>query len=282
MIKLNAVIIIKNMKYDKDNIIILGKGFLGQAFEQKGYTVLGRDEFEYPMSGYGLDQLGFLKIETKAIVNTIAFTDTKSAEYNMDNCLRLNMQLPKDLSDFCKEVGYKFVHIGTGCVYQHPHVYDEYSEDSPISTYILSKALGDKNCGPNDLIIRPRLLFGHFNHPNNLITKLMKFNRFLTEQNSITSVDTIIESVEVLLNANKSGIYNVAQEGTISMHEISNFFVKSPNYGSYQDIKRNHQLISPNIKLDLSKLKEVYSPREVHEEIKRCLCKDRVIRPGID
>lgn len=261
------------MKYDKENIVVLGNGFLGQAFENRGYYVTDRSIFDYPLTGNAnIDQLSELPTSTKVIINTIAYTNTKSAEYDINKCLRLNMQLPKILSSYCDEVGYKFVHISSGCVYQHSHIYDKYTENSPLSVYISSKLLGDKMCGPNDLIIRPRLLFGSFNHKNNLLTKLKGFDSFLDEQNSITSVHTIIDSIEVLLNSNKTGIYNVAQIGTISMHEIAGYMYNGViKYESYQDMKQSFKLISPNIELDISKLREVYVPNNVHDEIKYCL-----------
>ena len=64
------------------------------------------------------------------------------------------------------------------------------------------------------------LFFGESVDKNNLLNKVRKFNNYLTEINSFTSVQTIVEATTALLENDQSGVFNVANKGYTSLWNL--------------------------------------------------------------
>ena len=257
---------------DKSKVLVLGKGFLGKQFEKNGYIVWGRDKFDWS-ENFHQDEMMFSDYDF--IVNTIGCSNTRWCENpdNWDALERTNSMLPGWLSKCSQELGYKLVHISSGCVYDQNN--EPQTEDGFLAShcrYVVSKLSGEFNCNPErDLILRPRLFFGESEDKNNLLCKLSRFDKFLTEMNSYTSVQTIVEATEALLKGNASGIFNVAQEGYSNLHEIAKWIGKeNPPKMSGSQLRDQEGLYLVNNILDISKLKEYYQPRTIQEEIMSC------------
>ena len=269
------------MKYSK--AIVLGKGFLGTEFGNQGYEVLGRDGFEYTTGdSYEkvLSQLEEIKLKHMAthIINCIGSADTRKCEdpFFWNETIHLNGMLPILLSKACHELGMKFVHISTGCVYDQNN--EPQKEDGFLVShckYVVSKLTAEFGCDPEkDLIIRPRLYFSATPNKNNLLNKMHRFTRFLTEVNSYTSVETIVESVTALLENDCVGVYNVANRGYLSMVDIAKMVFDDDrwkNQISAYELKEKEGLFLVNNIMDISKLEEYYTPRTVEEEMEKCI-----------
>lgn len=256
----------------KDKVLVLGKGFLGQAFEKKGFEVWGKDKFEVGYDRWaGLADLGNYDV----IINCMGKSDTRWCEKdeNWEEVFLANGETPKRLSRFLGAMKKKFVHISTGCLYDRNDILQK-EEDFiiPHCDYTVSKRVGEKNCNlEKDLILRPRLYFGDFENRNNLLGKLPRFDVFSTELNSYTSVHTIVDAVEALLDANQSGIFNVACEGNSSAMEIGKWIgleEKPPITG--KELREREGLYLVDNIVDISKLKEFYQPPKLKDEILRC------------
>ena len=249
--------------------VVLGRGFLGAEFERHGYKVFGRDEFDHPCLYYENALAGY-----DTIINCIGNADTRACEdpANWEDVYHVNANLPRRLSDYCRRYGKKLVHISTGCVYdQNNAPQSEKSFTSSHCRYVVSKLAAEYSCRPKDLILRPRLYFSDIANKNNLLSKLPNFSGHLTEINSFTSTATIVEATTALLNANQSGIFNVAQRGYGTVQQIASHLgldAKPPMTG--EQLQHSQGLALVNNILDISKLEEFYKPRELFAEFDRC------------
>lgn len=265
---------------DKNKILVLGNGFLGKAYAADGYTVWGRDKFEVK-SEYIAHVFDEVRSKLKntirkydAVINCIGCADTRSCEdpSNWESTFIINSELPKALSEVCYEVGTKFVHISSGCVYDQNNTPQK--EDAHLSShckYVVSKLVGEFGCCSKDLILRPRLYFGQQPDKNNLLCKLPKFNKFLTEMNSFTSVETIVGASYALLKNKCSGVFNVANKGFTNMETVAKLVgVRNPEVMTASQLIEQEGLYLVNNIMDTSKLEQYYEPENVLTEIQKC------------
>ena len=280
-------------KMNKDNILILGNGFLGKEFVRHGYknftqrkqSVLGKPGyFNVPQDvsdvHYFLDRtINQFKVagnEIKTIINAIGIANTRYCEdrKNFNEIKRINGDFVGVLSRYCKERNIKLVHISTGCLYDDRSKGTS-SEDDLIAAhcnYVVSKWIGEMGCDlDRDLIIRPRLYFSDIENSLNLICKFKKFDKILNEFNSVTSTRTIVEAVTALLENNQSGIFNVANDGAYTIKQLSEaigYNWRKDQVVKQEELHKSQGLYLVNNVMDLTKLKQFYTPRDAIEEIK--------------
>ena len=253
-------------------IIVLGKGFLGKKFEMRGYEVWDRKRFEVSAVDINLSALDGFDV----VVNCIGKSNTRWCEgrKNFPSALWSNGILPGILSDYCNyEGGQKFVHISTGCLYDDgAFPQDENSLLAAHCNYTVTKWVGEQGCNEQDLILRPRLLFGDFKPEgrNNLLCKLPQFTRFLINQNSYTSVDTIVDAFEQLIENKQSGVFNVACDGYASPYEIAEWIGLKGDKLTAKELWESEGLHLVNNTMNLSKLRQFYQPPMLEDEIMRC------------
>lgn len=285
----------------KDTTLILGNGFLGKEFIRHGYKYfttseqlrfktpkeneIAPDDIPAPIQFLSkleniIDYLEIndgVKIDT--VINCIGKADTRyceeKANFNSD-VLHINGFLPELLSRFCKERDLKFVQISTGCTYDN-RAKGTVKETDLLSAhckYVISKWIGELGCDEQrDLIIRPRLYFSDVDCKLNLISKLKRFNNILNEFNSVTSTRTIVEAVTALLEADQSGIFNVANDGAYTIKQLSEaigYKWTDDQVVSQEELHKSQGLFLVNNVMDLTKLKKFYTPRDAIEEFKWC------------
>lgn len=268
---------------DKKEVVVLGDGFLGNAFKRAGYTVWGRKEFAWyggSTTSSNLIMSHLRRAGAKVLINTIGISDTRYCEdnSNWEIIHEVNGLLPQFLSRVCINQGIKFVHISTGCLYDKNDgvPQKETAFKAAHCNYVVSKWIGELGCNEDhDLIIRPRLLFDSERPAkgrNNLIVKMEQFTQFLREYNTVTSLDTIVEAIEALVDAKQSGVFNVGNTGryTIAMMaDALGFTGESPSI-SQEELHESQGLYLVNNLMDLSKLSQYYQSRDTLQELKRC------------
>jgi dTDP-4-dehydrorhamnose reductase len=247
--------------------LVLGKGFLGSEFERQGFEVWGREKYEI-----GQD-LSFLN-KYDVVINCIGKSDTRWCEHNMRGAMNANTDFPVLLSRTCNLLyNTKFVHISTGCLYDESH--RPCTEDDFLvahCNYTVTKFAAEKLINPDkDLIIRPRLLYGGERRSgNNLLCKLPQFKAYVDEFNSVTSVKTIVEATTALLDADQTGVFNVADEGIHTIGQIAKMVGYVGEKMTGEQLRRNNGLYLVNNVMSLDKLKQFYQPPTVEERIKEC------------
>lgn len=257
-------------------VLVLGKGFLGREFEEMGYEVWGRDKLDFDKH----TKLDILK-PYDAIINCIGISNTRYCEdpENFERVMNVNGNVPRILSQLSEyyrnEKKIKIVHISTGCLYDE--IGRPCTEEDFLSAhcgYTVSKYVGEMGCNKeHDIILRPRLLFSDkiMTTRNNLIQKLLKFDTFVDELNSVTWNRTIVEATQALLDADASGVFNVANEGRHTIYEIATQMLgKGGTKMSGEELIKSQGLHLVNNVMDISKLKQYYTPAPVEEAIKYC------------
>lgn len=257
-------------------IIVLGKGFLGKKFEQKGFEVWGKDEFkliEGDQIIFSLETTLSLLQDYDIIINCIAKSNTRWCEEpeNFKGALWSNGTVPGLLSRFCLANGKKFVHVSTGCLYDsgsHPDTEDDFM--AAHCNYTVTKWVGEKGLNDRDLIMRPRLLFGDFKDKGNLLCKLPKFTHFLDAYNSYISVSVLVDAIMALLERKQSGIFNVACDGIATVHQLAKTIGLNGIGITEDELHQQEHLYLVNNIMNLDKLKQFYQPPDLMTEVKRC------------
>lgn len=262
---------------DKSKVLVLGRGFLGKQFEKNGYTVWGRGRFDLNVVDIDLTYIDFWSNMFEGfdiIINCIGNANTRFCENadNWDEVFKVNSELPKFLSNLCNMLDKKFVQISSGCVYDRndrPQL--ETDNITSHCNYVVSKIAGEMFCNANDLIIRPRLFFGETEDKNNLLCKVSKFTKFLTEINSYTSVQTIVESTQALLENKCVGVFNVSNRGYTNLVDIAKACgIEVVNTLNADELIKQEKLFLVNNVMDTTKLEKYYQPRNILDEIKSC------------
>jgi len=251
-------------------IVVLGRGFLGKKFEQRGFEVWGRNKFYLtPFTSSDLAKL----VDYDVIINCIAKSNTRWCEKheNFQAALWSNGKVPEILSEYCKNRGKKLVHISTGCLYDSgPYPYHETDFMTAHCNYTIAKWVGEKGLNERDLVLRPRLLFGDFESPGNLLCKLPKFTHYLEAFNSYISVSVLVDAITALLEHNQSGVFNVACDGISTVMNLARSIgLKGEGITEEELHKREHLYLVNNV-MNLDKLKQFYQPPGLMDEVKRC------------
>lgn len=172
----------------------------------------------------------------------------KTGRPNVDWCedhkletIMSNVAGPLVLLKVCAERGIRWVHIGSGCIYEGSNGGRGFTEDDPPnfsgSVYARSKLWSDQilkefpacpdgtgGACPDGtggvLQLRLRMPFDGSNHPRNLISKLKKYPLVLDEQNSLTYLPDFLSALQLLVRRRATGIYNIVSPGTISPYQI--------------------------------------------------------------
>lgn len=271
------------------NILVLGNGFLGSEFKshvfkygevyqttRKEFEVTDINSIEHKLDillkYYNLDNV---KIDT--IINCIGIADTRFCEKKKNfNIIKLiNGDFVGVLSKWCEKNNIKLVHISTGCLYaRQTGLVNEKDFIEAHCNYVVSKWIGEMGCNlERDLIIRPRLYFSDKPNKLNLICKFPKFKNILNEFNSVTSTRTIVEAVDVLLQFNQIGVFNVANDGAYTIKQLSEaigYKWEDNQVVTQSELHKSQGLYLVNNVMDLSKLKQFYTPRDAIEEFKWC------------
>lgn len=118
-----------------------------------------------------------------------------------------------------------FVHLSSGCLWEWGTDVTEVREPEPPSYYSWTKAEGEKRL-PKDrcLILRLRMPLSGTPHPRNLITKVAKYGEVLDAPNSVTVVEDFLPALEKLVTQHVTGVYNVANPGSVSPAAIMRWY----------------------------------------------------------
>jgi dTDP-4-dehydrorhamnose reductase len=166
------------------------------------------------------------------VVNAIGKTGRPNIDWCEDNkepTMKSNVIAAANLAMECAKRNIYFVHIGSGCIYSgypdngfketdEPNFYGPqfYAKTKILSEGIISEF--------PSLIIRIRMPIDSEPHERNLIDKLRKYQKVLDAPNSMTSVPNMLETLKILIERRRTGIYNLVNPGLISAVEIMKMY----------------------------------------------------------
>ncbi len=211
----------------------------------------------------------------------------KTGRPNVDWCedhreetLRSNVTGPLVLLDECGKRGVYWVQLGSGCLYTGDNGGKGFSEEDPPnfagSFYARTKAWIDQILKEFPvLLLRLRMPFDNSDHPRSLISKILKYDRVLDVQNSLTYVPDFLKAAQALIEKKTVGSFNLVNPGSISPYQIMQKYSElcDPNHAfeklTLENLKEVVQAERSNCVLNTEKLEgEGISMTPVEEAVK--------------
>jgi len=211
-------------------VLLLGSGgYLGQHLLAKYPDAVTQkvDIADQQAVSNALDE-----IKPDVVVNAAGKTGRPNVDWCEDHkieTLRANVTGPLVLLEECAKRDLYWVHLGSGCIYEGDNEGKGFCEEDPPnfygSFYARTKAWIDWVLKDFPvLVLRLRMPFDGTQHPRNLLSKLVSYDRILDVQNSLTFIPDFLEAAESLIAKRKTGIYNIVNPGTISPYEIMEMY----------------------------------------------------------
>jgi len=226
------------MKY-----LIIGNGYLGNKFlKHIPESIMCKD-----MINNYIDAKEIIKYYSPDwVLNCAGATGTPNVDWCEDHkeeTFNSNFVLPLNLATVCKVLNIKMLHLGSGCVYEGDNNGMGFSEtDKPNfsgSYYSITKAKSEEALKKYDVLqLRLRMPIDSEMGPRNFITKITGYKKVIDIKNSMTVVEDLLQAADILMERNKTGIYNVTNPGAMSHSEILDLYKK------YKDPNHTYELIS--------------------------------------
>lgn len=277
-------------KWDK-KVLILGGGYIGNYLQEylKDYyscNLVRKSDLNY--HDHRVLTRYLLNNNIGLVINAAGFTgrpNVDEGEVKKSECWDLNVAIPLNLNRSCNNIGVKYFHISSGCIY------DGYSkhfseQDEPnfglfdrSSFYSKSKhAFELMSKGMSNKIIRIRMPITPDDNPRNYLNKILKYDNLIEFKNSKTYIPDLCIFIDNLIqydNLNPTlgqDIYNVVNPEplwTSDLCRLMGSFGVCNNKWSFVDIK-DLDIKSPrsNCVLSSEKSNKVYIMRTESEIIK--------------
>ena len=222
-------------------ILLLGStGYIGSAFnlqlQSRGETYRGisRQQIDYT----DRDTLIGLIRETRAsfLINAAGYTgkpNVDACELRRTECIQGNAVLPGVIRAACEICELPWGHVSSGCIYtgrrQDGAGFQE--SDQPnfsfrtnnCSFYSGCKALGEEclQGAENAFVWRLRIPFNHQDSARNYISKLLRYQRLLEAENSISHLNEFVDAcLNSWLQRIPYGTYNVTNTGSVTTRQV--------------------------------------------------------------
>lgn len=221
-------------------VILGGTGYVGKAFQAAlrrrsvQFRSLSRKELDYS----NLPCLtSFLK-ESKPefLINAAGYTgrpNVDACEVAKSECLAGNALLPGTIRAACEATGTPWGHVSSGCIFTGAKSDGSgFTEsDAPnfsfrqnnCSFYSGCKALGEEllEGAENCFVWRLRIPFDENDSPRNYISKMMRYERLLIAQNSLSQLDEFAAAgVDCWQKRVPFGTYNLTNPGSVSTRDV--------------------------------------------------------------
>jgi dTDP-4-dehydrorhamnose reductase len=224
-----------------------GSGYVGQAYQdlltRKGvpFKNLQRAQLDY----------GDVKVLAAALkadrpeflINATGYTgkpNVDACELHKTECLFGNAVLPGRIAEACEAAGVPWGHVSSGCIFTGSRADGAgFTEaDAPnftfrqnnCSFYSGTKALGEEILAgrPDVFIWRLRIPFDHRESPRNYLTKLMRYQRLLEAENSISQLHEFVAATFACWEKRVPfGTYNVTNPGHVTTREVVDLIQES-------------------------------------------------------
>lgn len=190
-------------------ILLIGKGHLGTFLKARWGLP---DALHWISEMAELDEETLRALDPEAIVNTAGKTDLRWCEDNPAECFRCNTSAPLTVYRLVKrtfKTRVPYIHLSSGCVWDGPYSsegkpFQPNDPPTPACFYAWTKAACDSmlrtECDSPLLILRPRQVYSPLASSRNTLTKLASYPKLLDTPNSMTSADTISNTIQTILN----------------------------------------------------------------------------------
>ena len=166
------------------------------------------------------------------VINAAGYTgkpNVDACELAKEDTIHGNIVWPQILTDWCMLNDITLGHVSSGCIYSGRRVDGEpfTEEDDPnfsfvqnnCSFYSGTKAIAEKIVSKwnKNYIWRLRIPFEENNNSRNYISKMLKYDKLLQAENSISNKQEFVSAcIQTFTNKVPFGIYNVTNTGYIT------------------------------------------------------------------
>lgn len=266
--------------------LIFGNGWIGNKFKDhlKEAFISNVDITDY----YNVRK-EIIENNPEVIINCAGATGRPNIDWCEEHkaeTIYSNVAGPLVLAKVCEELGKYWVHLSSGCIYEGDNKGRGFSEeDKPTfygSFYSKSKIWSEEMLKEFDdlLILRLRMPITSECNERNFITKIANHKKQINIENSITVIDDFLNAAKFLIEHNKTGIYNMANPGTITHKEILDMYKEivdknhSCEYITLEELERNIvKTRRSNCVLNTEKIEKEFKMRNVKEAVRDCLFK---------
>jgi dTDP-4-dehydrorhamnose reductase len=265
-------------------ILVLGKGYIGNYLTKanKNHKVIhiSKSDLNYEdpdiFIKYLRKESKYPKSQFDWIINCSGYTgkpNVEACEADKENCYHYNVTVPLYITRIANQMNIPIIHIGSGCIYDgYSREYNEdiipnFGADSPFSSfYSKTKDAFEKLSNVYlRYIFRIRIPFNGIPEPKNYLWKILNYNNLISQQNSITNVDDLVDFIyKFIENPPKhyiGGIYNVTNKGSIEAKEVVELLKKhglqNLNWNFVSVPNANFKVGRSNCILDTSKIKNL-------------------------
>lgn len=254
-------------------ITLIGHGYVGEHIAEE----LKRQNLTYAW----IKHTDPVPIETSVIINAAGYTgspNVDACETHKQETINGNVIFPLRLEE--AHLNIPIVHISSGCVYTGYE--KEFTELDPPnfdfgngSFYSGSKALEQEVLKPYlslSYLLRIRMPFGDQEHPKNFLTKMKKYNKLISFDNSLSYMpDVAAVAVHFATHLPEPGIYNVSNPGSSNAREIVSMMGIEKEFFTEEEF--NQAVVAPrsNCVLNVDKLQAVFPIRPVKEALQQAI-----------
>jgi len=292
-------------------ILILGKGYIGNylAKANKNHDVIhiSKEDVDYSdtdtFRAFLHRSMMYPKSKIDWIINCSGYTgrpNVESCESDKENCYHYNVTVPLYITRIANQMHIPIIHIGSGCIYDgYSREYNEdiipnFGADSPFSSFYSKTKDAFEKLSNIYLryIFRIRIPFNGIPEPKNYLWKILNYNNLISQQNSITNVDDLIEFIyKFIENPPKSyigGIYNVTNKGAIEAMEVveilKSYGLENPNWNFVSIHDANFKVGRSNCVLSTRKIEDMgFALPNVKESIKKAVKEySQLVKKSID
>ncbi|KAI1372095.1 NAD(P)-binding protein, partial [Hypoxylon crocopeplum] len=187
--------------------------------------------------------------------------------------MRSNVLGVLNLVDCCFQLGIHITHVGSACIYDRDLSLSDQKpfteEDEPnyaASWYSRSRLISENAIShyPNLLLLRIRVPVGADFNPNNLITKLMKYDRLLSVPASGSVLPSLLPGAILLSENAETGIYNLISPEPFTNNEIMELVKKHIRPTLTWE---NFELEDQNKVLKAPRCNPIYNPAKLVEKL---------------
>jgi len=266
----------------RNKVLILGKGYIGQKIKEE----LGAKISDNKIFSYADAERMISRFNPGMVINCIGATGRR----NVDDCeliknkaLMANSFVPIILSEVALRRKIRLVHISSGCIFHYDYSNDQAIDEEAIPDYLdlfysrtkiySEMALKALSKEYPVLIVRIRVPLDNRPHPKNLLTKLIGYRKVIDLANSVTYLPDFVKALRHLVNKGATGIYNVANSGSLRYPELMDVYKKYvPDY-KYKIINyKALKLTRTNLILSVKKLEKTgFKVRDIHEVLEECV-----------
>lgn len=187
--------------------------------------------------GDGISTIDYLENKDKLVIN-----------------IRDNLYGPLVLAINCQKLGIHLTYLGTGCIFNYDENHTLYNnngfKESDIpnffgSSYSVVKGYTDRLMhlfSDNVLNVRIRMPITSTDHSRNFISKIIRYQKICSIDNSMTVLDELIPCIITMAKNRETGTINMTNPGKISHNQILDMYKKhvDPEF-SYQNFSLEEQ-----------------------------------------